>query len=309
MSVKAAVDYGIRKATIEDVEYLSTRLRAMDLREISSVSERSARSALLSGLRTSDFCRVGTVDGYPVCIYGVRAFSSLSREGMIWMLGTDDLASHFMRFGRECMRQVKEMVKNFDYVENWCHADNKLTIRWLKWLGFGFDYAEPYGRDKELYHRFFIDNVSTKMAGWEGRLVKFLQSRAGVPFKWGTNDCCIFVADAIEQMNAVDVGYWFRGKFTKRNEAFKLMQEYSGGSTAETWDRIARDNNFREINQESLQFGDIVTMKIKAADEMAGILSNGISVGVHVYNRAIISPGKRVAVISENPDIIKAWRI
>jgi len=156
--MSAAVKYEIRDATEDDVEFLSTRLRAMDLKEISSASGRFPRAALRSGLRTSTICRVGLADGVVICIYGVRPQSSLSCEASVWMLGTDDLQKHAMKFGRECGIQVKEMLKDFKVILNYCHAENKLTIRWLKWLGFKINKPKPYGRKQELFHLFYMEN-------------------------------------------------------------------------------------------------------------------------------------------------------
>jgi hypothetical protein len=153
-----AAKYEIRDATEEDVEFLATRLRKMDLKEIAAGSGRFPRAVLRSGLRTSVFCRVGLADGEPICIYGVRAASALSVEAIVWMLGTDQLHKHAMKFGRECGIQVKEMLKDFKVILNYCHAENKLTIRWLKWLGFTLNKPKPYGRKQELFHLFYLEN-------------------------------------------------------------------------------------------------------------------------------------------------------
>ena len=40
----------------------------------------------------------------------------------------------------------------------------------------------------------------TRLRDWPERLDALLRSRASVPFEWGRNDCCTFVADAIEAM-------------------------------------------------------------------------------------------------------------
>ena len=37
-----------------------------------------------------------------------------------------------------------------------------------------------------------------RLRDWPERLDALLRSRAAVPFEWGRNDCCTFVADAIE---------------------------------------------------------------------------------------------------------------
>jgi hypothetical protein len=151
----AAVKYEIRDATEADAEYLATRLRAIDVREISAVSGRSPRASLISGVRGSEYCKAGVADGEVVCLYGVRRLSVWEDDCVIWMLGTDDLPKHAVRFIRDCRSEVVSMVQQFKFVENWCHAENKTTIRWLKWLGFKIEEAAPYGRKDELFHHFY----------------------------------------------------------------------------------------------------------------------------------------------------------
>jgi hypothetical protein len=303
MLLKAGVEYGIREATIEDAHFLSTRLRAIDSLEVGLVG-RSDEGALVSGLKTSEFCRVGTVDGEPVCMYGVRRLSSLSGNGIIWMLGTDKLEKHAMKFVRECGIQLKDMIRNFDHVENWCHPQNKITKRWLKWLGFKFDAPE-----KGIpFQRFYMDNT-LKAEDWEFKLAMFLNGRVESPFQWGGHDCCLFLADAILEMTGFDVAEFFRGKYTDRETAFELMKEYSGGSVVETWDKAAEVHGFREISPDSVQVGDIATIKVKALDPIAYELSNGVSVGINVKDQDFLSPGRKGLTQSRNPEIVKAWRI
>lgn len=301
--MKVGVEYNIREATLEDAYYLSTRLREIDSLEVSMVG-RSNKGALVSGVKTSDFCRVGTVDGLPVCMYGVRRLSSLSERGIIWMLGTDDLPNHAMKFGRECAIQVKEMISSFDHVENWCHVNNRVTKRWLKWLGFKFDPAEK----GTPLQRFYMGNT-LKVENWEMNINMFFADRVLENFSWGGQDCCMFVVDAIREMTGMDVGEWFRGKYSDRKTAFDMMEEYSGGSIVETWDKFAEKYNFKEIDPSALQVGDIATMKVRANDPVAYRRSNGVTVGVCLKNQNILSPGLEGLVLSQNPEIVKAWRL
>ena len=303
MLLKAGVEYGIREATIEDARYLSTRLRAIDSLEVWLVG-RSDEGALVSGFKTSEFCRVGTVDGEPVCMYGVRRLSSLSGNGIIWMLGTDKLEKHAMKFVRECGIQLKDMIRNFDHVENWCHPQNKITKRWLKWLGFKFDAPE-----KGIpFQRFYMDTV-LKAEDWEMKMNLFLAIRVSEDFSWGENDCCLFVADVILEMTGFDVAEFFRKKYTDRETAFELMKEYSGGSVVETWDKAAEVHGFTEIDPADAESGDISTMKIKALDPIAHRLSNGVTIGLCLRKNNFLSPGRKGLILSQNPETVKAWRI
>ncbi|MBL4860744.1 MAG: hypothetical protein JKX96_11240 [Acinetobacter sp.] len=152
-----AVKYNIRSATEEDAEYLSTRLKPMDIREIDAVTGRGAIVVLKSGVIGSENCRVGTVDGVPLCVYGVRKMSHLSDTGIVWLLSTDEIDKHVMKFGRECGKELKKMMGNLRMIENYCHVENRKTIVWLRWLGFKFDKPSPYGRRQDMFRRFYME--------------------------------------------------------------------------------------------------------------------------------------------------------
>ena len=137
----------------------------------------------------------------------------------------------------------------------------------------------------------------------------FLAIRVSEEFSWGENDCCLFVADAILEMTGFDVAEFFRNKYSDRETAFELMKEYSGGSVVETWDKVAEVHGFREITPDQVGVGDIVTMKIKPLDPIAHELSNGVTVGLNLKNNSFLSPGRKGLNLSQNPEIVKAWRI
>jgi hypothetical protein len=50
-----------------------------------------------------------------------------------------------------------------------------------------------------------------RLADWQLRLAEFVKARAPMPFVWGENDCCLFVADAIEAMTGADPAAPVRG--------------------------------------------------------------------------------------------------
>lgn len=151
------VKYNVRSATMDDVEYLATRLKPMDLIEIDAITGRDPFVVLKSGLEGSENCQVGTADNIPFCIYGVRKLSHLSDNGIVWMLGTEEIDKHAMKFGRECAKELKKMMGNLRMIENYCHSENRKTIVWLKWIGFKFDKPKVYGRRKEMFLRFYME--------------------------------------------------------------------------------------------------------------------------------------------------------
>lgn len=145
--------YELREATVQDAYNLAPLLRQVDIDEIDAVTGGEPLEALLESIEHSHVCRVGLVDGEYACIYGVRRQSLLSDDGLIWMLGTDILSKHWVRFLKENTEEIKDITANTKFVENWCDIRNKITIRWLKWLGFEFDEAKPYGvKGLPFYH-------------------------------------------------------------------------------------------------------------------------------------------------------------
>ena len=68
-----------------------------------------------------------------------------------------------------------------------------------------------------------------RYADWPDRLINFISIRDTSPLKWGFTDCSLFASDAINAMNGSDPAHWFRGKYTTKRQAFKLLrQDYEG---------------------------------------------------------------------------------
>ncbi len=110
---------------------------------------------LLKAVKNSDVCRTGRANGEIACMFGVAAHTMVSDRASIWMLGTDLLNAHSIRFLRECHKGIIDISKGLIFLENWCDARNKLTLRWLQWLGFTIEEAEPYGVYEMPFHHFY----------------------------------------------------------------------------------------------------------------------------------------------------------
>ena len=151
----------------------------------------------------------------------------------------------------------------------------------------------------------------TRIDGWENKLETYFLSRKDTPFIWGKTDCCMFVADAIKAITEVDVGEYFRDKYTKILPAYALMKAYSnGGSLQETWERIASDNKMKQVYNKDMLPGDIVTMKLEGyCNPLAGRLSNGITVGIQSFAEGVLCQGKEGLVLSLKPEIVSSWKI
>jgi hypothetical protein len=70
----------------------------------------------------------------------------------------------------------------------------------------------------------------TKKAQWTIAFHDFLWTRANTPFRWGSQDCCLFAADALLAITGTDIADDFRGKYTDERSAFSLIRTITGGS-------------------------------------------------------------------------------
>lgn len=52
---------------------------------------------------------------------------------------------------------------------------------------------------------------------------RYIQEHQNTPFKWGEHDCCLFVADWILEKTGNDLAIKYRGKYSTKQGAFKLL--------------------------------------------------------------------------------------
>lgn len=69
---------------------------------------------------------------------------------------------------------------------------------------------------------------------WEERLAVFLDRKREEPFKWGSNDCALFAADAIKAMTGTDPGEPFRNTYSDRKGAAAALKEDGAGTLLKT---------------------------------------------------------------------------
>ncbi len=95
-------------------------------------------------------------DEIPLAVFGVARNSMLSLRGSPWLIGSTPIAF----YGRDVARLSRPMVNylrgGYTVLENWVHADNMVSVRWLKGCGFTIDPAEPHGPFGAMFHRFWM---------------------------------------------------------------------------------------------------------------------------------------------------------
>jgi hypothetical protein len=148
------VDIKVIPAIADHIPYLADHMRVADVSEVLAMSGRKPFDALDRSLSSSDVCFTATCDDVPMCMFGVGTVNMLSRVGVPWLLGTDDVEKHYRPFSRGSVFWRDYMTARYDLLINAVDTRNTMSMRWLKWLGFTLHEAMPMGVSKIPFHPF-----------------------------------------------------------------------------------------------------------------------------------------------------------
>jgi hypothetical protein len=137
----------------EDIEILKGNLRAADVQEVTAMWEGSVDDALVASYENAALCWTIIKKDTPIAVFGVGYGDKM---GIPWMLGTDGVEGAALAIVRHSKEFVAQMLEQFDYLENYVDARNTLSLNWLKWCGFTIEPAEAYGKNGEMFHRFWM---------------------------------------------------------------------------------------------------------------------------------------------------------
>lgn len=141
----------VRAATREDCLDLAPRLRAEDVQECLYSSGLPAKESLLLCFHSGETFAVVWGDEV-VALFGHMGVPGVI--GVPWMLAAPALSSIRKSFLRECREYVHRMLTIYGRLENYVWVGNELHIKWLRWLGFEFELAQPCGLDGQMFYRF-----------------------------------------------------------------------------------------------------------------------------------------------------------
>lgn len=147
----------VRTSTLEDVEFLKTRLRQSDIDEIWASHHHKPENALRISLETSEICLTITIAEEPIAMFGIISNFILDESAGIWLLASDELDKVYREFAKECKRFIAMMHQRYPILENYVDTRNKTSIRWLKWCGAKIEEAMPYGVERKLFHHFIFE--------------------------------------------------------------------------------------------------------------------------------------------------------
>jgi len=143
----------------------------------------------------------------------------------------------------------------------------------------------------------------TRTPHWATReFHQFLLARAKTPFAWGSNDCCLFPADAILAFTGVDLATDFRGKYHDEASAFALIKSITGGTTAADAAAYCATKHglVERAHPLTAQRGDLVVIG-NGTSLIAGI--------VHLNGRHVISVGESGLLRLSILNVKRAWAV
>lgn len=72
------------------------------------------------------------------------------------------------------------------------------------------------------------DPTDVQRCAWRERLHALISTRLAVPFAWGSNDCCLWAADAVLASTGTDHAAGLRGTYGTAAEASRVLNELGG---------------------------------------------------------------------------------
>lgn len=148
-------EYQIVPATSAHAAELALTMRQQDRDEVWAQSALHPALALGASLGGSKQAWTGLVDGRVAVMWGVCPADEMDdSEGIVWLLGTDELVLHARKLIRMARVCLDEMHGIYPTLSNHVDERNTVAIRWLKWLGFDIFPTVPYGPFKAPFHPF-----------------------------------------------------------------------------------------------------------------------------------------------------------
>jgi hypothetical protein len=130
----------------------------------------------------------------------------------------------------------------------------------------------------------------------------YLREHTNDPFIWGSNDCCLSAANAIQSFTGTDIADDFRGKYTDEVSAFTLIRVVAGGSTvADAAAYCAKKHGLVEYQHPLMaKRGDLVV--IQNGDTLiAGI--------VHLNGKHVISICEKGLARLPINKVVRSWGV
>jgi hypothetical protein len=149
-----------RPARFEDCRDMADRMREQDAKEVMASNGLDPLRSLQVSFNSSAECHtIIHEDGSIVGMFGVADCKAF---GSPWLLGTDKLIDTRAEFIPQAKQWVEKINNDYPLLLNYVHAENTVSKRWLKSLGFKFiDLIKEHGVGRQPFYQFvrIKDNV------------------------------------------------------------------------------------------------------------------------------------------------------
>ncbi len=151
-----------RKSTPADMIALAQNMRQADIDEAYALDRSTPAEAIASCVLLTDFSKTAVGDeGEVLAMWGVASETRSALVGVPWMLSSNALTrKHVLEFGRRSADNAKILKQRYTALYNFVDARHALAIRWLGWMGFEMQPAQPLGIDGAPFHVFFWGDKS-----------------------------------------------------------------------------------------------------------------------------------------------------
>lgn len=148
--------YSLDLATTADLERIAANMDPADAAEVWATAHLTPAEALTASVAASRDPWVGRVNGEAVCAFGVSQRTILDDKGIPWLLGTPEIREHARVFLRVSKQWVAAQAERFATLENFVDSRHTRAVKWLSWLGFTIEPAQPFGPDGVPFHHFHM---------------------------------------------------------------------------------------------------------------------------------------------------------
>ena len=152
-------DLIFRKVEPGDIEFVAENMRQADADEVMAANNDTPLSALLLSVEKShESVTVTDTEGTPLVIFGIRHKTLLTDDSaIIWMLGCDEALKHSKSFMVYTPKVLEIWLKQYKMLENYVHVGNKVSVAWLKRLGFTLEDPVIFPNTGECFMHFFME--------------------------------------------------------------------------------------------------------------------------------------------------------
>ena len=134
----------VRDAVESDAIRLYKELRVDDMLEIIGLNHHPWTAVEYSIKASDKAFTATTLDDDVICVFGVTK-THVDTVGCVWMLGPDRVRSIKREFIRNCKEWEAELGADYRCLINVVSTSNKISMRWLKWMGAEFLREQPKG--------------------------------------------------------------------------------------------------------------------------------------------------------------------